>query len=314
MIGRNVSIDNSFTIKFENRTTSSYTFNLFNQGGGGANQTTLVTQNVQSIYRALIQNASFGGILPTTTFNVFDTNGNVIATANMLAGQTIVDLELAINPITDLQGNTGVMYIQPSPNDPTGGKQYDFVFTLDSVGAIQSTSGGGLPETTSPALVSYVLNNPFIFVEGVVPITVIQQSETGNSYRVMGVDIISNNPNQLLEDINYGNKEADGNRWTASFTPIIDPYQANSISLHGIGGGGKATGAPMDDFTINTDTTFSYTVLATTYSRLTFNYVRASLASMKEFDQALASELVMRFSKESKYLDSLKYRKGVFLQ
>jgi hypothetical protein len=272
-----------------------------------------VTQNVGSTYNLSCSDLSAGGIFSSNTiFRAKDINGNVLTNVAMLAGQTIADLMLAVNPITDTQGNTGDMFVQANPNS-LAGKDYDFIFTLDSVARFEFLTGLTVGDT-SVSLVSFVLNNPFIFVEGVVPITTIQQSETGNSYRVMGVDIISGNPNQLLEDINYGNKEADGNRWSASFTPIIDPYQANAISLHGIGGGGKATGAPMDDFTINTDTTFSYTVLATTYSRLTFNYVRASLASMKEFDQALTSELVMRFSKESRYLESLKYRKGVFLQ
>jgi len=312
MIGRNLSINDSFTIKFQNKTSTSYTFNLFNQGGGGASQTVLVTQNVRSSYNFFSSDLSAGGIfLNPTTFNVRDALGNIIATANMLAGQTIVILAAAINPITDLQGNSGEMYIQVNPNSLTG-KEYDLVFTLDTVVSFEFTAAAqqGLP---SLSLVSYVSNNAFIFIEGVVPITVIQQSETGNSYRIMGVDIISNNANQLLEELNYGNKSTDGNRWSASFTPVIDPYQENSTSLHAIGGG-SGMGSPVDDFTINTDTTFSYTVLSTTYSRLTFNYVRASEASMKEFNQALASELVMRFNEKKKYLDSLKFRKAIFLQ
>ena len=112
--------------------------------------------------------------------------------------------------------------------------------------------------------------------------------------------------------MNYGNREADGNIWQSSYTPVIDPYQENAVSLHAIGA--TAIGSPMDDFTINTDTTFSYTVLATTYSRLTFNYVKASLAFMRDFNQALATELAIKFMEQKKYLDSLKFRTAVFLQ
>jgi hypothetical protein len=35
---------------------------------------------------------------------------------------------------------------------------------------------------------------------------------------------------------------------------------------------------------------------------------------MREFDQALATELMLKFAAERMYLDSLKYRTGVLLQ
>jgi hypothetical protein len=54
--------------------------------------------------------------------------------------------------------------------------------------------------------------------------------------------------------------------------------------------------------------------LASSFSRLTFNYVKASLSFMREFDQALATELMLKFATERMYLDSLKYRTGVLLQ
>jgi hypothetical protein len=129
----------------------------------------------------------------------------------------------------------------------------------------------------------------------------------------MGVDVITNNQDQLLQDINYGSRGVNGNVWGASFTPTIDPYQNNSVSLHAIGSS-TPIGEAMDNFTITTDTTFSYTILGNTFSRLTFNYVRASEANMNLFNQAVASELLMKFAQEKKYLESLKYRKGVFLQ
>jgi hypothetical protein len=304
MIGKNLSIDNSFTLRFVNTTSTPFTFNLFNLGAVGQNnQTTLITQNLRSTYNLAVSDLSTTGVFTSaTTFNVKDVLGNTLATANMLIGQTVANLLAAINPITDLQGNTGEMYIQKTPNGITG-KEYDFVFTLDSVTRFEFTTGGEIANP-SLSLVSYVINNPFIYIQGVVPITVIQQSETGNAYRIMGVDVISNDSEQLLQEVTYGNREPNGNRWLASFTPTIDPYQDNNISIHALGG--QATGNPMDDFTINSDTTFSYVVLGNSFSRITFNYVKASIGYMREFDQALATELSMRFLKQKNYLDSLK--------
>jgi hypothetical protein len=311
MTGANLSIDDSFTLKFVNNTSSEYTFYLFNLGGSSANQTSFITQNIRSTYELPCSDFGPNGVFSdATTFNVKDALGNVIATANMLVGQTIANLLAAINPITDLQGNTGLMFMQYSPNGPTG-KEWDFVFTLETVTSFEFTFGADIGNP-SLSFVSYVVNNPFIFIQGVVPITTIQQSETGNAYRIMGIDILSDNPQQLTQNMNYGNRTADGNFWRSFYTPTIDPYQDNKISLHAVGA--TLIGSPMDNFTINTNTLFSYTLLATSYSRLTFNYVKASLSLMEDFNQALATELAMKFVEQKKYRDSLKNRKGVFLQ
>lgn len=303
MIGKNLSIDNSFTLKFVNQTSTPFTFNLFNQGAvGQANQTPLITNTIaisQDIYVAELTNGLF--IVPST-FTVLDFFANVLVSQPMLAGQTLANLTALVNPITDINGNVGDLYIQQAVGDLTG-KLYNISITLPDVSKVAFSPSPSLDGVGNQFL-SYVVGNPFLNIQGVVPITVIQQSETGNAYRIMGIDVISNNTEQLLEDVIYGNREANGDVWRASFTPTIDPYQQNAVAIHALGG--QAKGSPMDDFTINTDTTFSYTVLGNTYSRLTFNYVKASLAFMREFDQAFATELSMRFVKEKKYLDSLK--------
>lgn len=309
MIGRNLSIGDSFTLKFANATSSPFTFNLFNQGGGGAQQTSITTASYSAENSFFITELSNGVLTVPILFEIAQ-GLTTLVSIPFVIGQTINDIMTAVNPFSNLQGQSGTISIQQTIGDITG-QLYDIVVTTPS---ITKVSFSGLSQyTPSYVTTSYVTNNPFITIGGAVSITTIQNSETGNSYRIMGVDIISNNPNQLLEDINYGSKTVDGNRWTASFTPTIDPYQQNAISLHSIGSTSQI-GAPMDEFTISTDTTFSYTVLGNTFSRLTFNYVRASEATIKEFNQAIATELLMKFAAEKKYLDSLKYRKGVFLQ
>jgi hypothetical protein len=56
-------------------------------------------------------------------------------------------------------------------------------------------------------------------------------------------------------------------------------------------------------FTIDSETLFSYNVESFTFVRLTFNYVRAQLSVMKEFDQAFVQQLTMESDKLQRILD-----------
>ena len=309
MVGRNLSINDSFTLKFINNTSSDFTFNLFNQGGSGSGYATPIRTGILSSTNGQNVTTLVNGVFSAaTTMEVYDSTSTLISSVIMPLGSTLNNYLATVNPLTDSFGIVGTLYGQQTPNDFTG-TLYDFVLSGFQANLFKF---GTLSYIPSVQTTSFVVTNPFLTIQGVVPITIIQQSETGNAYRVMGVDIISDNPNQLLQEVTYGNREADGNIWQSGFTPTIDPYQENNISLHGVGGQG--TTEPMDDFTINTDTTFQYRVLATSFSRMTFNYVKVSLGYMREFDQAFASELSMKFAREKKYLDSLLYKRGVFLQ
>jgi hypothetical protein len=330
MIGRNLSIGDSFTLLINNESYSPFTINLFNLGGGSGVRTSITTQGISATdYQTCdpLSGIQFGIALVNFTIQ-FRQGGTVLKSVNITTGQTLQDMVVASGIVTNIQGQQGNFFIRQKANDPTAGFGYDFGVTCPNVTAIRFTGGFN----TQVALFnkgnqSFVTDNPFVLIGGTADINFIQQSEIGNSYRIMGIDVISNQSDQLLEDINYGDKQVDGNRWLASFTPTIDPYQNNSVSLHSVGGNAQI-GAAMDNFTINTDSTFSYTTLAATfiplpvtgsllnptYARLTFNFVRASEATIKEFNQAVASELLMKFAERKNYLESLKYRKGVFLQ
>jgi len=302
MIGRNLSIGDSFTLRFINNTSSTFTFNLFNQGGVGTSNVTPLTNGLISVANNFNVSTLVNGVFSAaTTMEVYDSTNTLISNVIMPLGSTLAAYLALVNPLTDSFGNVGILYGQQTPNSVLT-TQYDWVLT--GFGADLFKFGLATVNPTEQ-VTTYVTTNPFITVQGVVPITYIQQSETGNAYKILGIDIISDNPQQLLEEINYGNKTANGNTWSSGFTPTIDPYQENAVSLHGIFD---------EDFVLNTDTTFSYNVLASSFSRLTFNYVKASLSFMREFDQALATELMLKFATERMYLDSLKFRTGVLLQ
>ena len=319
MIGRNLALNNSFTLNFTNKTSSPFTVQLFNLGGSSSEQTSFTTGEVSSLSPSALldlQGSIVNSVVAATldiTFYFADLT--FLGPFNFPIGTTIAQINTFFtNNVVNQQGQVGSFAMQQVVGIPTA---YSSLITVPNFAFVNYTTSTPplvvLNQFYTNQLLTFVSSNPFIEVGGTADINFIQQSEVGNSYRIMGVDVITNNQDQLLQDINYGSREVDGNVWSASFTPTIDPYQNNSVSLHAIGTS-TPIGAPMDNFTITTDTTFSYTILGNTFSRLTFNYVRASEAYMNLFNQAVASELVLRFAQEKKYLDSLKYRNMVFLQ
>lgn len=322
MIGRNLSINDSFTLKLANDSPTPFTAQLFNLGGGASTQTSFTTGTISTPINSSQSIPFFvnGVVIDPIGMEIYLTTlplATPITTHFFPTGTTIDQINayfqnIVLNPTTS---QTGSFYMQQKPNTTD---QYDMIIDFDYLPLVISfVDYSFVPVAVNFPLqattLTFANGNPFVTLSGTADINFIQNSEVGNSYRIMGVDVITNNQDQLLQDINYGNRDADGKIWSASFTPTIDPYQQNAISLHAIGSS-NPIGAEMDNFTITPETTFSYTILGNTYSRLTFNYVRATEANMNLFNQAVASELLMKFAAEKKYLDSLKYRKGVFLQ
>jgi hypothetical protein len=320
MIGRNLAIDDSFTLSFTNKTSSPFTVQLFNLGGSSSEQTSFTT--------SLVSAQTSGGVgfdlqgiivndvvVATLDISLYFADLTFLGPFSFPIGTTVAQINTFFdNNVVNQQGQVGSFVLQQVAGSPT---LYSSVITVPNFAfnLYQTFSAPFvfINQFYVNQLLTFVSGNPYIQVGGTADINFIQNSEVGNSYRIMGVDVITNNQDQLLQDINYGSRGVNGNVWGASFTPTIDPYQNNSVSLHAIGSS-TPIGEAMDNFTITTDTTFSYTILGNTFSRLTFSYVRASEANMNLFNQAVASELLMKFAAEKKYLDSLKYRKGVFLQ
>ena len=141
---------------------------------------------------------------------------------------------------------------------------------------------------------SFVTANPLVTLGGTIPYQEIENSETGNAYKVMGMDIYSNKANQLLQEIQYGMKDANGDKYLIGSTPTIDPYQPSRASIQSVDSQG---------FTIDSETLFSYNVESFTFVRLTFNYVRAQVSVMKEFDQAFVQQLTMESDKLKRILN-----------
>jgi hypothetical protein len=141
---------------------------------------------------------------------------------------------------------------------------------------------------------TFVTANPLVSLQGTIPYQDIENSQTGNAYKIMAMDVFSNQSNQLLQEIQFGMKDANGDKYLLGTFPTIDPYQPSVASIQSVDSQG---------FTIDSETLFSYTIESFTFARLTFNYVRAQLSLIKEFDQAFIQQLTMESEKMQKILN-----------
>ena len=296
-MGRNLALPNSFFLNFTNNSSSEFTFYLFNQGG--ALQTPITNQqnlaNKTNINLTSFIDSSGNLIAPSTTFTLYDgfPTGTLLNTATLSAGQNISLLNTALSPVVGTNGFTGKFQIAQlaSPNEK-------FVnVAVGSANALQLKVDTGISVSfisLNQQTTSFVTTNPLVSVGGTIPYTDIQNSQTGNSYKIMGMDVYSNQSNQLLQDINYGMKDVNGDRWIVGENPVIDPYQPSIASIQSV---------DTQGFTIDSETLFYYVVEAYTFVRLSFNYVRAELSIMKAFDQAFIQQLTMESEKMKRALN-----------
>lgn len=304
-MGRNLALPDSFFLQFTNNDSTEQTLNLFNQGG--ANQTqisinqTLNTRKNLDLVQTGFMDLS-GNLLIQTTFVLYDAFpfGNVLNGTILNAGQNISLLNTLLNPVVGTNGQTGYLSVSQQPIP----QLVEFTIgaaNAKAIGVFDTIVGSGFVAGTFETTASFVTTNPLVLVGGTIGYNEILNSQTGNAYKIMGMDIYSNQPNQLLQDIQYGNKDANGDKYLIGSTPTIDPYQPSRASIQSVDSQG---------FTIDSETLFSYNVESFTFVRLTFNYVRAQLSVMKEFDQAFVQQLTMESDKLKRILnleDSSRY-------
>lgn len=296
-MGRNLALPNSFFLSFTNNSSSEFTFYLFNQGG--ALQTPITSQKNLSTITSLNLSSfidTSGNLLANTTFEVFDSSLTLLATTSLLTGQNISLAATGMNPITGTNGQSGLFQLAQlaSPNQKfvniSVGSANAGNFRIFQTSAPFATSLTAFSQTTT----SFVTANPLISVGGTTPYNEILNSETGNAYKIMGMDIYTNQPNQLLQGVNYGMKDVNGDRVITGSDPVIDPYQPSIASIQSV---------DTQGFTIDSETLFYYSVDAYTFVRVSFNYVRAQLSLMKDFDQAFVQQLTMESNRLQRILN-----------
>lgn len=296
-MGRNLALPNSFFLNFTNNSSTDQTLNLFNQGG--SLQTPLSNQkNLSTINSFDI--SSFidisGNLLADTTFEVLDSSFVLLSTTSLLTGQNISLVASGINPVVGTNGQTGIFQLTtlPSPNQEfvniSVGSANAGNFRLFQTSAPFATQITTFQQNTK----TFVTANPLVSLQGTIPYQDIENSQTGNAYKIMAMDVFSNQSNQLLQEIQFGMKDANGDKYLLGTFPTIDPYQPSVASIQSVDSQG---------FTIDSETLFSYTIESFTFARLTFNYVRAQLSLIKEFDQAFIQQLTMESEKMQKILN-----------
>ena len=113
-MGRNLAISNSFYLQFTNTGSTDFNMNLFN--GGSLLKTRFDTSFVWVYNLLAVTNLTNSVFTNNTTVVILDDLANTISSVNMLAGQTILQYLAIANPLTDINGNTGVIDIQQEPS------------------------------------------------------------------------------------------------------------------------------------------------------------------------------------------------------
>lgn len=284
---RSVALENSFFLNFTNNSSTDTTLSLFNLGENGtpiSHQKTLNT--ILNLDLSAFLNAN-GTTIANTTIKIEDSSANVIAFAILTTGTNIFTaLASAVNPITDVQGNVGILNISPTQ---ASNKIVNIAVSYVNAYQIIFTAGvNNLAELFSTSISNFSIANPLITIGGTIPYFEIKQSETGNVYKVLATDFYSTQSMQILEPFMYGYKDAFGNRAKKFSTPTIDPYAPQGISIQNL----KTEGLLLYSTTI-----FEYRILAYSFVRMTFNYVKARLSEMLVFEQAFESQLIYQNEK-----------------
>lgn len=286
-MGRNLAIENSFFLQFANSGNTDFSMNLFN--GGSLQKTRFDTSFIWSYNLLGVTNLTNSVFTANTTVNILDSSNNFISTVNMTAGQTLAQYLALANPLTDVNGNTGVIDIQQQPST----NRYNIrIGGLPDVTKIGFTPDGSVLAVATAG--TFALANPFVTVQSTIPIEQIENSETGNSYRVMSIDLYSQQSEQLVQNIQYGNKNANGNRVIYSTNPVTDPYGLGIVIF----------GADVEGMIIDVETIFRYTIKANSQVRMTFNYVKGNLELMRGLNQAFIQRLIVQYATERKILDA----------
>jgi len=289
--GVNLAVDNSFRLQIINASTSAFTLNLFNLGGSASTQTSITTSSIGTLQNLFVPELLNGVLIAPITFEISQ-GITVLISIPFIVGQTISDIMTAVNPVINLQGQSGTLTIQQSVGDLTG-TLYDQIITTPSITKI-SYSGIGQGSPTYE-IQTFVTNNPFVTFRGPknVNINFIQNSEIGNAYKVIGMDVYSDKPSQVLEPLNYFYRDANGDVQGAVTSPTVDPYQPNRASLQMI---------YVDDFQIFTNTQFQYIINGLSQVYLTFNYVNFGIDDFKMFDKVFYQQVRDKFWMDRKLI------------
>lgn len=301
--GVNLAADNSFRLQISNASTSAFTLNLFHLGGNATTQTAITTGQV-SIPTNSNQSIPFfvNGVV-TDPFGMeiaLETISNGASFVFPL-GTTIAQINTfyqnnVINPLITPQVGSFVLVQKPNTTD-----QYDMIITIDISPNVVAFVDLNFPPLAilfsfNTEQVSFVTNNPLVTIRSSKSnnINFIQNSEIGNAYKVLGMDVYSDQASQVLEPLTYFYRDVNGDVKGAVTPPTIDPYQPNQAALQMI---------YVNDFQIFSNTQFQYSINALTSVYLTFTYVNFGVEDFKTFDKVFYQQVQDRFLLHKKLVE-----------
>lgn len=303
--GRNIALENSFRISFNNQTGTIQNPQFFSLGSQGTPNYVsapislfltcdLITAGVIDISFKFVNNTYL--ILRAYDYGVF-------YTFLVPIGTLIFNLPTLTGKIYDPYGNVAdTWYVQQNPINlrwdfsfpNIASAQLIFALTLPPILPINLLFEKFANPLQQPS--SYDPNNPFIVfaTTTAVPITAIQQSGIDNSYGVLCIDIYSDDKQQVLQPINYQYKDVNGNDFSFGADPIVNPYQPQVGSISCV---------DLERMQLNQETTLSYQVLPEKTAIVTVNYVKFSIWDYYEFDKVFAQQLRDNFLLQKRLLD-----------
>jgi len=163
-----------------------------------------------------------------------------------------------------------------SPSLPTG-----IVWFFKNVA--QPTNGGIVSTSDDPAVYSL----------GTVPPQQIQQATVGYSFAVTSLYINASSSAQVMQTINFGRRDANGDLKTEGYDPILDPFQTYSGSLKS---------KELTNFILDGNAQLDFNVLQGEQAQYQFEYAQLSYDEIK--NQAIAIQM-------QKEYEMVKQLKGV---
>lgn len=313
MIGKNLAYEDSFRLQVNNTSNQAFRLNLFNLGGSSGTQTAITSGTISQLSFAGGAGDQLAGcivngvVAATLQMTYIYPDLTTSAPFNFPIGTTIAQINAAFNNnVVNQQGQVGSFVMQQVAGNSIA---YTGLFTVPNIYSMQYV-------TSTPPLVflnqfyfnqpiSFVSGNPFVQLSGTADINFIQNSEIGNSYKIMGMDVFSTNSEQVLQGLNYVYRDVNGNLQSFGSDPLIDPYQPQRGSIQMI---------DVDGFQIHTNTQFNYTIEALTEVFLTFNYVRAGYNEYAEFNAAFSLKKRKEYVERKLMLDRSQDRDIIFVQ
>jgi hypothetical protein len=93
---------------------------------------------------------------------------------------------------------------------------------------------------------------------------------------------------QLTTPYYYGSKQVNGDKYLIPFTPVIDPYQPNTIALKT---------QEIDTFVIDSEAILAFTLFATSSISLEFEFIQMGSAELMK--GALSGTLQKEYAKQA---------------